>query len=85
MKTTVTVDEVGRMVLPKPIREAMGITGRANVSVEMVAGTAQISVPEPASASLTRRRGRRVFGGSLPPDWDGGEALLRMRERRLKK
>jgi bifunctional DNA-binding transcriptional regulator/antitoxin component of YhaV-PrlF toxin-antitoxin module len=28
MKTSVTVDEVGRLVLPKTIREAIGVYGR---------------------------------------------------------
>ena len=84
MKATVLVDEVGRMVLPKSIREAIGIHGRAQVSVEVVAGAAQIHVPSNPSAAVARRRGRVVYTGPLPPDWDSGEALSRMRERRLR-
>jgi bifunctional DNA-binding transcriptional regulator/antitoxin component of YhaV-PrlF toxin-antitoxin module len=84
MKSTVLIDEVGRMVLPKPLREAIGISGRTNVSVEIVAGIAQISVPESRSGTVARRRGRTVYSGPLPPDWDSGEAISRMRERRLR-
>ena len=29
MKRTVAVDKVGRLVLPKPVREAIGISGSA--------------------------------------------------------
>jgi bifunctional DNA-binding transcriptional regulator/antitoxin component of YhaV-PrlF toxin-antitoxin module len=85
MKTTVTVDEVGRMVLPKPVREAIGISGRMSVTIEVVSGTAQISAPEGRSGPVTRRRGRAVYTGPLPADWDSGEAVSRMRERRIRK
>ena len=82
MKTTVTVDEVGRMVLPKPVREAIGISGRTNVTIEIVSGTAQIAVIDRRNGPVTRRRGRTVYAGPLPPEWDSGEAISRMRERR---
>ena len=82
MKTTVTVDEVGRLVLPKPVREAIGISGRTNVTIEIVSGTAQIAVIDRRNGPVTRRRGRTVFAGPLPPEWDSGEAISRMRERR---
>jgi bifunctional DNA-binding transcriptional regulator/antitoxin component of YhaV-PrlF toxin-antitoxin module len=82
MKTTVTVDEVGRMVLPKPVREAIGISGRTNVTIEIVSGTAQIAVIDRRNGLVTRRRGRTVYAGPLPPEWDSGEAISRMRERR---
>jgi bifunctional DNA-binding transcriptional regulator/antitoxin component of YhaV-PrlF toxin-antitoxin module len=82
MKTTVTVDEVGRMVLPKPVREAIGISGRTNVTIEIVSRTAQIAVIDRRNGPVTRRRGRTVYAGPLPPEWDSGEAISRMRERR---
>jgi len=82
MKTTVMVDEVGRMVLPKPVREAIGISGRTSVSIEVVSGTAQISTIERRNGPVARRRGRTVFTGPLPTEWNSGEAISRMRERR---
>ena len=82
VKTTVTVDEVGRMVLPKPVREAIGISGRTNVTIEIVSGTAQIAVIDRRNGPVTRLRGRTVYAGPLPPEWDSGEAISRMRERR---
>ena len=71
------------MVLPKSVREAIGISGRVNVNVEIVAGAAQISVPVNTSGAVARRRGRMVYTGPLPADWDSGEAVSRKRERRL--
>lgn len=85
MKTTVMVDEVGRIVLPKPVREAIGIFGRTSVTIEAVSGTAQISALERESGGVARRRGRTVYTGALPPKWSSGEAVSRIRERRLRK
>ena len=85
MKTTVTVDEVGRMVLPKAVREAIGISGRMSVKIEIVSGTAQISAPDHHGNAVARRRGRTVYTGPLPADWDSGEAVSRMREQRIRK
>ena len=85
MKTTVLVDKVGRMVLPKPIREAIGITGPMSVNIEIVSGTAQISALEGRRGEVARRRGRTVFTGALPASWHSGEAVTKMRERRIQK
>jgi bifunctional DNA-binding transcriptional regulator/antitoxin component of YhaV-PrlF toxin-antitoxin module len=85
MKTSVTVDEVGRLVLPKGIREAIGVFGRMAVSVEVVGHAAYITAPESSSGAVARRRGRLVYAGDLPKDWESGEAVLRMRERRLRR
>ena len=85
MKTTVLIDEVGRMVLPKSVRQAIGIAGRMSVNIEIVAGTAHLSTLERRPVAVARRRGRTVYTGSLPSDWDSGEAVSRMREQRLHK
>ena len=85
MKTIVTVDEVGRLVLPKNIREAIGIVGRTTVKVEVVDNAACITAPELPSAEVTRKRGRLISSGPLPRNWDSGEAVLQMRERRLRR
>ena len=85
MKTTITVDEVGRLVLPKNIREAIGVSGRTAVTVEVVGRAAQITTPERPSGAMSRRRGRLVYAGPLPQHWDSGEAVSQMRERRLRR
>ena len=85
MKATVTVDEVGRMVLPKGIREAIGISGRTTVNIEVVDNAARITGPEPAPRATGQRGGRLVYTGALPEKWDSGDAVLQMRERRLRR
>ena len=85
MKATVIVDEVGRMVLPKGIREAIGVSGRTTLKIEIVDNAARITAPQPIARATGRRRGRLVYTGSLSEKWDSGEAVLQMRERRLRK
>jgi bifunctional DNA-binding transcriptional regulator/antitoxin component of YhaV-PrlF toxin-antitoxin module len=85
MKASIVVDEVGRLVLPKEIREAIGVFGRTSVQVEVVDSTARISAPETPSPPLQRKGKRMVYGGPLPKDWHSGEAVLKARERRLRR
>lgn len=82
---TAMVDEVGRLVLPKPVREALGISGRMSVNIEVVSGIAQISTLEERNTPVGRRRGRTVYAGPLPADWESGAAVSRMREQRMRK
>lgn len=85
MKATVTVDEVGRMVLPKDIREAIGVSGRTTLKIEVVDNAARITGPEPPARPTGRKKGRLVYTGPLPENWDSGEAVLQMRERRMRR
>jgi bifunctional DNA-binding transcriptional regulator/antitoxin component of YhaV-PrlF toxin-antitoxin module len=85
MKTSVMVDEVGRLVLPKEIREAIGVFGKMSVHVEVVNNSAQISAPEVVSGPVERKGKRMVFGGALPENWDSGEAVLKARELRIRR
>lgn len=84
MKTAIVVDEVGRIVLPRNIREAIGVCGRTVLEAEVVNGSVQIGLPE-KTGSLKRQGNRRVFGGALPEDWDSGEAVIRARARRAQR
>ena len=77
MKTTITMDDAGRLVLPKEIREALGVAGRATLQAEVVDGAVQIGLPE-AAGPLQRRGKRLVYGGKLPEGWDSGEALRKI-------
>lgn len=82
MKMTVSMDKVGRLVLPKSIREAMGLDMAMELNVEVVDNAALITVPAPSGGLTAHKRGRLVYVGSLPKNWDSGEAVTAMRQRR---
>ena len=75
---TITMSTRGQFVLPKDIREAIGVFGRSTVKVEVVDNAARISAPESSAQPTARRRGRHIYTGSLPANWDSGEALLQI-------
>jgi bifunctional DNA-binding transcriptional regulator/antitoxin component of YhaV-PrlF toxin-antitoxin module len=85
MKTSVMVDEVGRLVLPKNIREAIGLVGRMAVNLEVVGQAVRLTAPEQPGGAVSRKRGRLVCDEPLPQNWDSGEAVLQARERRLRR
>jgi hypothetical protein len=85
MKTSVIVDDVGRLVLPKEIREAIGVFGRTTVQVEVVDNAARISAPEQTFDAVKRKGKRLVYGGALPDNWESGEAVLKIRARRVRR
>lgn len=85
MKATVVVDEVGRLVLPKDIREAIGVSGRMAVEVEVGDNAARISAPQQTSRAVRRKGKRMIYTGALPENWESGEAVLRIRERRVRR
>ena len=83
MNASITVDEVGRLVLPKDIREGIGVFGRTTIQVEVVNNAARLSAPEPASTPLKRRGKRIVYDGILPNNWNSGDAVGHMRGKRV--
>jgi len=85
MKTTVTVDDFGRLVLPKSIREALGVFGRTSVVIEMVGDKAEMAVTSPPSKELSRKGGRVVYAGPLPEDWNSGDAVRELRNKRSRR
>ena len=52
-----TIDAAGRMVVPKDFRDALGITGPAEVEVALVDGHIEIDVPTTPVRLEQRGRG----------------------------
>lgn len=84
-KISITIDSAGRIVLPKAVRESLGIVGRSRVTLEVFGGKAELSVSGTEAAAVRRRNGRVVSSAPLPADWDSGEAVARMRHQRLER
>jgi bifunctional DNA-binding transcriptional regulator/antitoxin component of YhaV-PrlF toxin-antitoxin module len=85
MKMTVVIDKFGRMVLPKAVRNALGIFERGPLTLEMVGGKAELTAAAPPRSEVKRKGGRTVYAGLIPEHWDSGEAVLEMRTRRLQR
>lgn len=54
-----TIDSAGRVVIPKPLRDALGLEGGAVIDIVLQGGVLELG-PAPVSWRLERRGGRRV-------------------------
>jgi AbrB family looped-hinge helix DNA binding protein len=63
-----TIDLAGRIVVPKVLRERLGLVGGSVVDIRERDGRLEIE-PAPTSMALVKRRGRRVAvpAKNLPP------------------
>jgi AbrB family looped-hinge helix DNA binding protein len=79
----VALDSAGRMVIPKPFREELGLTGGVELDVDLVNGHLEISAP-PRRKRITGPRRRTVTqqGASRPTDAAVRRAVEIARERR---
>ena len=74
----VAIDGVGRIVIPKPMREELGITGPTELELTAVNGTLELTVPY-THAWVEERDGLAVLVTEqpLPPlDQDAVRAVL---------
>jgi AbrB family looped-hinge helix DNA binding protein len=81
---TLKIDKAGRIVLPKPVRDRLGL--RAGTDLEMHE-TAQGVVLKPVSKrpSLVRAGRFLVHTGRLPRGFDALNAIADDREERMRK
>lgn len=62
MKSTIQMDDSGRIVLPKAVRERLNLRGGASFRAEVVAGHVELTpVGDEAEAVLTRKSGVMVL------------------------
>lgn len=63
-----TIDEAGRIVVPKAMRDELGLNGRNEVEISLVDGHIEIDVI-PTPVRLERRNGRlvAVADREMPP------------------
>ena len=77
----VHVDKAGRLVLPKPIRDRLGLHGEAEVELEEVPGGVTLRAVQ-ARPSMVRVRGLWVHQGEAPKDFDWERHLEQTRLQR---
>jgi AbrB family looped-hinge helix DNA binding protein len=69
------IDQAGRIVLPKPIRDALGLLPGTKVDISPYGAGAQI-VPAGRTARLIEENGVLVSAGETPLDDDTVFALI---------
>ena len=69
------IDQAGRVVLPKPIRDSLGLLPGTRVDISPYGAGAQI-VPAGRTARLIEERGVLVAAGETPVDDDVLFALI---------
>ncbi len=84
MNTTVTVDSAGRVVLPKPLRDALGLAPGDTLSLESDGERVTLR-PVRSSSALRKEEGVWVFrGGRKIPVGETDRFLDAMREERAR-
>jgi AbrB family looped-hinge helix DNA binding protein len=61
----VAIDGVGRIVIPKPLRDELGIRGPANLELTAADGRLELTVPD-VPAHIEERDGRAVIVTDQP-------------------
>ncbi|HVA61829.1 MAG TPA: AbrB/MazE/SpoVT family DNA-binding domain-containing protein [Mycobacteriales bacterium] len=69
------IDNAGRVVVPKPIRDALGLLPGTKVDISPYGAGAQL-VPAGRTASLVEENGQLVAAGETPVDDDTMFALI---------
>jgi len=76
MSETVSIDEKGRVVLPKKIREEAGIVPKSTLLVR-ISGTGRIELSNPALLTEEARRiGRKKLSGWIEEEHEATSYLL---------
>jgi AbrB family looped-hinge helix DNA binding protein len=80
---TLKIDKAGRVVLPKPVRDRLGLRSGSELEIEE---TAEGIVLKPAARrpSLIKKQGLWVHTGKVPPGFDIVQAIRDDREDRIR-
>ena len=82
MTVTIKIGKSGRLVVPKSIRDRLGLREGSRLKLEVLGGTLQ-AVPEPDPVAITNQEGFPVIEGG--PAWERGaivQAIKADRESR---
>ena len=83
MATELTIGKAGRLVIPKPVRERLGL--RAGSKVKMTEHQRAVTFePLESEPSLKRKKGILVHTGKAPPGFDVVRAIEEDREERIR-
>jgi AbrB family looped-hinge helix DNA binding protein len=78
------IDKAGRVILPKPVRDRLGLHAGSAVEVEETPEGVMLK-PAPVRPSLVRREGLWVYTGEMPSGFDPVRAVKDEREDLMRK
>lgn len=82
MKTIISMDQSGRLVLPKKIRQSLNTPPAAQFEVEVLGNRVELTLAEPEPARL-RRKGKLLVVPKQGVPADAARALEETRADRL--
>jgi AbrB family looped-hinge helix DNA binding protein len=81
---TLKMDKAGRVILPKPVRDRLGLTAGSDLEVEETADGIVLK-PAERQPSMFKKQGLWVHTGKVPPGFDIVQAIRDDREDRIRK
>jgi AbrB family looped-hinge helix DNA binding protein len=81
---TLTVDKAGRVILPKPVRDRLGLHAGSNLELEETPDGVVLK-PVARRPSLVKKGSFWVHTGELPSAYDITKAIDEDREERIRK
>ena len=83
MNARTTIDKAGRVVIPKPLRDALQLRPGDPIEISGAGGLITLR-PAPAPVALAKEMGVWVFRSGQPVGWESTRRLLEdLREERL--
>jgi AbrB family looped-hinge helix DNA binding protein len=82
MNATVTIDKAGRLVLPKPMRDALHLEPGSNLEVEQREDSIVLRFPRP-DTELVKKNGMWVIRHSHPLTYSIPDLIAQHREDRI--
>jgi AbrB family looped-hinge helix DNA binding protein len=81
---TLKMDKAGRVILPKPVRNRLGLKAGSDLEIEETAEGIVLKPAEPRP-SMTTKQGLWVHTGKVPAGFDVVQAIHEDREDRIRK
>lgn len=78
------IDKAGRIILPKPVRDRLGLKPGAELEMEETQGGVLLK-PREQTPALAKKDGFLVYTGELPSGFDLRRAMDDEREERIRK
>jgi bifunctional DNA-binding transcriptional regulator/antitoxin component of YhaV-PrlF toxin-antitoxin module len=79
-ETTLTIDKFGRMVIPRSLRTALGVSGQATLKAEIQNGRLVVGLPDKKSSVVKKSNGLLVI--KAESEVPAVTALKQMRKER---